>query len=44
MKTQMVRNIEAAHKSAAAAGTDVHEELEEAGGSAFIREEVRAAR
>ena len=44
MKTQMVRDIEAAHKSAAAGSTaDAHEELEEAGGSAFLQEEVRAS-
>ncbi len=41
MKTVMVKDIEAAHKTSGGAGSmDQHEELEEAGGSAFIQEEV----
>ena len=41
MKTVLVKNIEAAHKSSTASAMDQHEELDEAGGATFIQEEVR---
>ena len=43
MKTCMVRDIEEVNKAAGggAAGVDGHEELEEAGGTVFLQEEVR---